>query len=87
MFTATFIYSEQLTIKKYKKWILSGTDNTLSYPALINCAEWTDYVKKPFNHVARQRYLNHTSPSTPSSRHSSIKIIHTNVWINIRKFY
>ncbi len=71
-FTATFIYQEQLTIKKYKtdtKW----NWNTLGYPTLINCAEWTDYVKNPFNHFARQRDLNHTSPSTPSSRHPTRK--------------
>jgi hypothetical protein len=68
-FTTTFIYQEQLTIEKYTKLILSGTENILGYPTLINCAEWTDYVKNPFNHVARQIYLNHVSPSTPSSRH------------------
>ncbi len=41
----------------------------MGYPALINCAEWTDYVKNLFDLVARQRYLNHTSPSNPISRH------------------
>jgi hypothetical protein len=49
--------------------ILSGTENILGYLTLINCAEWTDYVKNPFNHVARQIYLDHTSPPTPSNRH------------------
>ncbi len=73
-FTATFIYQEQLTIKKYKKLILCGTENTLGYPTLINCAEWIDYIKNPFDHVARLRYLNHMSPSTPSSRHPTKKI-------------
>jgi hypothetical protein len=75
IFTATFIYQEQLTIKKYKKLISSGTDNTLGHPTLINCAEWTNYIKKPFNQFARQINLNHISPSTPSSRHST-KISH-----------
>jgi hypothetical protein len=47
-FTATFIYQEQLTIEKYKKYISSGTHYTLGYPTLINCDEWTNYVKKHF---------------------------------------
>ncbi len=75
-FTATFIYQEQLTIEKNKKFISSGTDNTLGYPALINCAEWTNYIKNPFNLYARQIYLDHTSPSTPSSRHLTKKSHH-----------
>jgi hypothetical protein len=43
----------------------------LGYPTVINCAEWTNYVKKPFNWFTI--YLNHTSPSTPCSRHPTIK--------------
>jgi hypothetical protein len=38
-FTATFIYQEQLTIEKHNKSISSGTDNSLGYPTVINCAE------------------------------------------------
>jgi hypothetical protein len=53
--------------------ISRGTDNTSGYPTLINCAEWTDYIKNLFNHVARQIYLNHTSPSTLSNRHPTKK--------------
>jgi hypothetical protein len=76
-FTATFIYQEQIIIEKeYKKLISSGTDNTLGYPTLINCAEWTNYIKHPFNRFARQINLNHTSPSTPSSRHPTKKLHH-----------
>ncbi len=48
-FIAMFIYQEQLTFEKYKKLISSGTDNTLGYLTIINCAEWTNYVKNPFN--------------------------------------
>jgi hypothetical protein len=33
-----FIYQEHLTIEKHKKLISTGTDNTLGYPTLINCA-------------------------------------------------
>ncbi len=72
-FTATFIYQEQLTIEKYKTLISSGTDNTLEYPTVINCAEWTYYLKNPFNQFIRQTNLNRTSPSTPSSRHLTKK--------------
>jgi hypothetical protein len=53
--------------------ISSGTGNTLGYPTLINFAEWTNYVKNPFNKFARQTYLDHTSPSTPSGRHPTTK--------------
>ncbi len=60
--TATFIYQEQLTIEKYNKLISSGTDNTLGYPTVINCTEWTNYIKNPFNQFTRQIYLDHTSP-------------------------
>jgi hypothetical protein len=38
-FTATFIYQEQLTIDKYNNLISSGTEYTLGYPAVINCAK------------------------------------------------
>ncbi len=44
-FTAIFIYQEQLTIDKYNNLISSGTEYTLGYLAVINCAEWTNYVK------------------------------------------
>jgi hypothetical protein len=64
-----FIYQEQLTIEKYNKLISSGTEHTLGYPTVINCAEWTNYVKNPFNWFTRQIYLDRISPSTPSSRH------------------
>jgi hypothetical protein len=50
-FTAMFIYQEQLIIEKYNKLISSGADKTLGYPTVINCAERTNYVKKPFNHL------------------------------------
>ncbi len=40
--TAKFIYQEQLTIEKNEKSISSGTDFTIGYPTLINCAEWTN---------------------------------------------
>jgi hypothetical protein len=70
-FTATFIYQEQLTIEKYNKLISNGADNTLGYPTVINCAEWTNYVKTPC--FTRQKYLNRISPLTPSSRHPTIK--------------
>jgi hypothetical protein len=72
-FTATFIYQEQLTNEKYNKLISSGTDNTLGYLTVINCAEWTNYVKNPFNWYTRQKYIDHISPSTPSSRHPTRK--------------
>ncbi len=49
--------------------ISSETEYTLEYPTVISCAEWTNYVKNPFNRFTRQIYLDHTSPSTPSSRH------------------
>jgi hypothetical protein len=69
-FTAMFIYQEQLTIEKYNKLISSGTDNTLGYPKVINCAEWTNYVENLFNRsTSRQLYLDCISPSTPSNRH------------------
>jgi hypothetical protein len=41
----------------------------MEYSTEINCAEWTNYVKKPFDWFTRQIYLDPTSPSTPSSRH------------------
>jgi hypothetical protein len=72
-FTVTFIYQELLTIEKYKKLISSGTDNTLGYLTVINCVEWTNYIKNPFNWFTRQIYLNHISPSTPSSRQQTKK--------------
>ncbi len=69
-FTAMSIYQEQLTIEKYNNLISSGTDKTLGYPTVINCAEWTNYVKNPFDQFTRQIYLDCTSPfRTPSSRH------------------
>jgi hypothetical protein len=68
-FTVKYIYQEQPTIEKYNKLITSGTDNTLGYSTVINCAEWTNYMKNPFNWLTRQLYLNRISPSTPSSRH------------------
>jgi hypothetical protein len=71
--TVTFIYQEQLTIEKYNKSISSGTDNTLGHPTVFNYAEWINYVKNFFNWFTRQLYLNHTSPSTPSSRHQTKK--------------
>jgi hypothetical protein len=49
--------------------ISSGTEYTLGYLTVINCAEWTNYIKKPFNWFTRQIYLDQISPSTPSSRH------------------
>jgi hypothetical protein len=73
MHTTIFIYQEQPTIEKYKSVISSKTDNTLGYPTVINCAEWTNYVKKSFNWFTRQIYLDHISPSTPSSRHPTKK--------------
>jgi hypothetical protein len=72
-FTATYIYQEQLTIDKYNNFISSGTEYTLGYPTVINCAEWTNYVKNPFNWFIRQQYLDRISPSTPSSRHLTRK--------------
>ncbi len=48
-FTVMFICQGQLTIEKYNSLISSGTDNTLWYLTVINCAEWTNYVEKPFN--------------------------------------
>ncbi len=72
-FTVTFIYQEQLTIEKYKSLISSGTNNTLEYPTVINCAEWTNCVKTLFNWFTRQLYLDHTSLSTPRSRHPTKK--------------
>ncbi len=53
--------------------ISTGTDKTLGYPTVINCAEWTKYIKNPFNWFTRQLYLDHISPSTPSSRHQTKK--------------
>jgi hypothetical protein len=75
-FTAMFIYQEQLRIDKYNKLISSGADNTLGYPTVINCAEWTNYIKNPFNQFTRQLYLDRISPSTPSSRHPTKKSHH-----------
>jgi hypothetical protein len=72
-FTAMFIYQEQLTIDKYNNLISSGTEYTLGYPTVINCAEWTNHIKKPFNRFTRQQYLDHISPSAPSSRHPTRK--------------
>ncbi len=72
-FTATVIYQEQLTIEKYNKFISCGTDNTLGYPTIINCTEWTNYVKNPFNWFTRQKYLDCISPSTPTIRHPTRK--------------
>jgi hypothetical protein len=72
-FTATFIYQEQLTIEKYNNLISSGTEYTLGYLTEINCAEWTNYVKKNFDWFTRQMYLDQISPSTPSSRHPTRK--------------
>jgi hypothetical protein len=85
-FTATFIYQEQLTIKKYNKLISSGTEYTLGYQTVINCAEWTNYIRKPFNWFTRQIYLNRISPSTPSSRHPT-KIFTPPYGFHICKFY
>jgi hypothetical protein len=48
-FTAMFIYQEQLTIENYNNLISNGAEYTLGYPTEINLAEWTNYVKKPFN--------------------------------------
>ncbi len=45
----------------------------MGYPTVINCAEWTNCNKKPFDWLTRQKYLNRTSPSTPSSRHLTRK--------------
>jgi hypothetical protein len=73
-FTAMFIYHEQLTIEKYNKLISSGTEYTLGYPAVINCAEWTNYIKNPFDWFTRKIYLDCISPSTPSSRHHPTRI-------------
>jgi hypothetical protein len=72
-FTAMFIYQEQLTIEKYRNLISSGTEYTLGYLTVINCAEWTNYVKNPFNWFPRQKYYDRISPSTPSSRHPTRK--------------
>jgi hypothetical protein len=41
----------------------------LGYPTVINCAEWTNYIKDPFNWFTRQIYLDRILPSTLSSRH------------------
>jgi hypothetical protein len=41
----------------------------LGYPTVINCAEWTNYIKNPFDWFTRQIYLDRKSPSTPISRH------------------
>ena len=72
-FTATFIYQEQLTIDKYNNLISSETEHTLGYPTVINCADWTNYVKNPFKWFIGQQYLDRISPSTPSSRHPTRK--------------
>jgi hypothetical protein len=72
-FTATLLHQELVTIEKYNKFISSGTDSTLGYLTVINCADWTNYIKNPFNQFTRQKYLNCISPSTPSSRHPTIK--------------
>ena len=53
--------------------ISSGTDNTLGHPTVFNYAEWINYVKNFFNWFTRQIHLNHTSPSTLSSRHQTKK--------------
>jgi hypothetical protein len=50
-----------------------GTDNTLGYPTVIKCAEWTTYAKNRFDWFTRQKYLDHKSPSTPSSKHPTKK--------------
>jgi hypothetical protein len=77
-FTATFIYQEQLTIDKYNNLISSGTEYTLGYLTVINCAEWTNYIRNTFNQFIRQQYFNRTSPSTPNSRHPT-KISHPHI--------
>jgi hypothetical protein len=61
----------QLTspIEKYNKLISSGTEYILGHPTVINCAEWTNYIKNPFDQFTRQIYLDRTSPSTPCSSH------------------
>ncbi len=41
----------------------------MGYPTVLNCAEWTNYVQNPVDWFTRQIYHDHTSPSTPSSRH------------------
>jgi hypothetical protein len=41
----------------------------LGYPTVINCAEWTNYIKNHFDRFTRQIYLNRISPSFPSSRY------------------
>ncbi len=46
----------------------------MGYPIVINCAEWTNYVKNPFDWFTRQKYLNRISPSTPSNGHPIKKI-------------
>ena len=45
----------------------------MGYPAVINCADWTNYVKNPFKWFIGQQYLDRISPSTPSSRHPTRK--------------
>ncbi len=74
-FTAIFIYQEHLTVDKYNNLISSGTEYTLGYPTVINWAEWTNYIKNPFDPFTRQIYLDCISPSTPSSRHPTRKFI------------
>ncbi len=41
----------------------------MEYLTVINCADWTKYIKNPFDWFIRQIYLDCISPSTPSSRH------------------
>jgi hypothetical protein len=45
----------------------------LGYLTVINCAEWTNFIKNPFDWFTRQIYLNRISPSSPSSRHPTRK--------------
>ncbi len=40
----------------------------MGYLTVINCAEWTKYIKNHFDQFTRQMYLDCISPSTPSSR-------------------
>jgi hypothetical protein len=73
--TDTFMYQDQLLLRKYNKLLESKHESkTLGYSRFINCPEWNNYIKNPFVPEARQRYMGHVSPSAESSRGTTTKI-------------
>ncbi len=61
--TSMFTYQNPITAETYAATVQSNDGNIYGYCPLLNCDEWTRFIKDPFNKFVRDNFAEFISPN------------------------